>query len=83
MEQIFSALTARMCKSETWAATTSNVFGLARPWPSLEQVDGSTAAGSHGPGSSYDNRNTRRRLDSFSSTDDENARSAVFTTVSM
>ena len=42
--------------------------------------DGSTATGSlgsHGPGSSEDNRNTRRRLDTFSSPDDEHARSAV------
>ena len=33
--------------------------------------------GSHGPGSSDDNRNTRRRLDAFSSPEDEHARSAV------
>ena len=33
--------------------------------------------GSHGPGSSDDNRNTRRRLDTFSSPEDEHARSAV------
>ena len=45
--------------------------------PTLEQVDGSTAAGSHGPGSSDDHRNTRRRLDTFSSTEDEQSRSAV------
>ena len=43
----------------------------------LEQVDGSTAAQSHGPGSSDDNRNTRRRLDTFSSPEDEQSRSAV------
>ena len=48
-----------------------------RSWPSLEQVDGSTATGFHGPGSSDDSRNTRRRLDTFSNPDDENARSAV------
>ena len=47
------------------------------PWPSGEQVDGSTAAGSHGPGSSDDNRNTRRRLDTLSSPEDEQPRSAV------
>ena len=51
MEQKFSALTARMCKFETHAASASNVSGSARSWPTLEQVDGSTAAGSHGPGS--------------------------------
>ena len=53
------------------------VSGSARSWPALEQVDGSTVAGSHGPGSSDENRNTRRRLDTFSSPDDENVRSAV------
>ena len=77
MEHNFSALTARLWKVETYAASASNVSGSARSWPSLEQVDGSTAAGSHGPGSSDDNRNTRRRLDTFSSPDDEHARSAV------
>ena len=49
MEQNFSALTARTCKFETYAASASNVSGSARSWPSLEQVDGSTAAGSHRP----------------------------------
>ena len=77
MEQNFSALTARMCKIETGVASASNVSGSARSWPSLEQIDGCTAAGSHGSGSSDDNRNTRRRLDTFSNPDDENARSAV------
>ena len=33
--------------------------------------------GSHGPGSSDDNRNTRRRLDTFSSPEDEQARRAT------
>ena len=78
MEQNFSTLTARLCKVETYATSASNVTGSARSWPSLEQVDGSTAAGSHGPGSSNDNRNTRRRPDIFSSPADEHARSAVF-----
>ena len=77
MEQNFSTLTARLCKVETYAASASNVSGSARSWPSLEQVDGSTAAGSHGPGASNDNRNTRRRLDTSSSPADEHARSAV------
>ena len=75
MEQNFSAITARMCKLETFAASASN--GSARFWPSLEQVDGSTAAGSHGPGSSDDNRITRRRLDPCSSAEDEQSRSVV------
>ena len=73
MEQNFSALTARMCKIETGVASASNVSGSARSSPSLERVDGSTAAGFRGPGSSDDNRNTRRRLDTFSNPDDENA----------
>ena len=80
MEKICSSLTARLCKVEkveTFAASASNVSGSARSWPTLEQVDGSTAAGSHGPGSSDDNRNTRRRLDTSSSTEDEQSRSAV------
>ena len=76
MEQNFSALTARMCKFETYAASASNVSSSARSWPTLEQVDGSTAAGSHGPGSSDDNRNTRRRLDPSPNAEDEQSRSA-------
>ena len=75
--RISSTLTARMCKFETYTASASNVSGSARSWPTLEQVDGSTAAGSHGPGSSDDNRNTRRRLDTLSSPKDEQPRSAV------
>ena len=77
MEQNFNNLTARVCKVETYAASASNISGSARSWPSLEQVDGSTAAGSRGPGSSSDNRNTRRRLDISPNPDDEHARSAV------
>ena len=77
MEQNFSAITARMCKFETYAASASNVSGSAKSWPTLEHVDGSTAAGSHAPGSSDDNRNTRRRLDPPSSAEDEQSRSAV------
>ena len=77
MEQIFSTLAARFCKVETYAASASNVSGSARSWPTIEQVDGSTAAGSHGPGSSDDTRNTQRRLDPASSTEDEQSRSAV------
>ena len=73
MEQNFSTLTARLCKVETHAASAGSV----RSRPTLEQVDGSTAAGSHGPESSYDNRNTRRRLHTSSSTEDEQSRSAV------
>ena len=56
MEQNFSALTARMCKVETYATSASNVSGSARSWPILAQVDGSTAAGSRGPRSSDEHR---------------------------
>ena len=43
-----------MCKFETHTASASNVSGSARSWPTLEQVDGSTAAGSHGPAETRD-----------------------------
>ena len=66
MEQNFSSLTARMCKIETSAASASSVSGSARSWPLPGQVDGSIAAGSHGPGSSEEGRNTRRTLGTFS-----------------
>ena len=62
---------------EACAASASSVSSSARSWLSTDKLDGSTATGSHGPGPSEDNRNTRRRLDSFSNPDDENARSAV------
>ena len=64
MEQNFSTLTARMCKVETYAASASSVSGSARSWPSGESSD--------------DKRNTRRRLDTLSSTEDQQSRSAVF-----
>ena len=47
MEQNFSTLTARLSRVETFAASASNIS-----WPSIEYVDGSTAAKSHGPTSS-------------------------------
>ena len=72
MEQNIRSLTARMCKIETNAASASSGSGSARSWPSLFQIDGSTATGS-----SEEGRNTRCRLVTFSSTDDENARNAV------
>ena len=68
---------ARMCKIGASAGSASSVSGSARSWPSPGQVDGSTATGSHGPASSDDNRNTRRKLDTFSNTDEENARSSL------
>ena len=76
MKQNFSTFAARLCKVQTHAASASNVSSSARSWPSLDQVDGSTAAGSHGPGSSSDNRNTRRRLDIAPNADDQHVRSA-------
>ena len=77
VEQVVHCLAARVVALETSAASASSISGSARSWPSPGRVDGSTAIGSHGPGSSDDNRNTRRRLDTFSNQDDENARRAV------
>ena len=77
MEQNYSSLTARLCKVEGDIVSASSVSGTARSWNVLSQSDGSTAAGFHGPGSSDDHRNTRRRLDTSSSTEDEQSRSAV------
>ena len=64
-----NSLTTRICHIESSRS--------ARSWNSLGHSDGSTATGSHGPGLSDDNRNTRRRLDTPTSPDDEQARSAV------
>ena len=75
-----SSLTARICKIEAKATSVSSGSRSAICWNLLGQHDGSTATGSlgsHGPGSSDDNKNTRRRLETFSSPDDENARKAV------
>ena len=66
VEQVVGGLTARVAALETSAVSALGVSGSARSWPSPGQGDGSTATGSHGPGSSDDNRNTRRRLDAFS-----------------
>ena len=66
--------------SQPGAASVSSGSGSARSWTLLGHSDGSTATGSlvsHGLGSSDDNRNTRRRLDTFSSSEDEQARSAI------
>ena len=78
-ERIVNSLAARV----TWeanATSVSNGSGPASSWNVLGHNDGSNATGSlgfHGPGSSDDNRNTRRRLDTFSNPEDEHARSAV------
>ena len=60
--------------------SVSSGSGSASSWNLQGQSDDSTATGSLGPqgqGSSDDNRNTRRRLDTFSSPEDEHARSVV------
>ena len=75
-----NSLTARICKIETNATTVSSGSDSARSWNVLGHSNCSTAAeslGSHGPGSTDDSRNTRRRLDTFSNPEDEQARSAV------
>ena len=75
-----NSLSARTCKIETNATSVSSGSDSARSWNILGHGNGSTAAGSlgsHGPGSSDDSRKTRRRLDTFSSPEDEKARSAV------
>ena len=80
MEQNFNALSTRMCKLETGAAFGSSGPDSARSWNMLGHSDCSTALaslGSHCPGSSDDSRNTRCILDTFSSGEDEHARSAV------
>ena len=79
IEPMVCSLATRVTASETNAASVSSGCGSARSWNILGHIDGSTATGSlgSGPGSSDDNRNTRRRLDTFSSPEDEQARSAV------
>ena len=80
IEQMVSSLAARVTALETNATSVSSGSSSARSWNILGHCDGSTATGSlgsHGPGSSDDNRNTRRRLDTFSSPEVEQARSAV------
>ena len=80
IEQSVGSLVARVTSSETNAASGSSSPDSTRSWNMLGQSTGSTATGSlgsHGPGSSDDNRNTRRRLDASSSLANEHARSAV------
>ena len=64
-EQIVGSLVARVTSLETNAASGSSSPDSTRSWKKLGQSTGSTATGSLGslgPGSSDDNRNTRRRL---------------------
>ena len=80
IEQIVSSLAARVTTLETNATSVSSGSGSARSWNILGHFDGSSATGSlgsHSLVSSVDNRNTRRGLDTFSSLEDEHARSAV------
>ena len=80
IEQIVGSLVGRVTTLETGAASGSSGPDSARSWNILGHSDGSTATGSlgsHGPGLSDGNRHTRRRLDTFSSPEDEHARSAV------
>ena len=80
IEQIVGSLVARVISLETDAASGSSSPDSTRSWNMLGHSDGSTATGSlgsHDPGSSDDNKNTRRRLDTSSSLEDEHARSAV------
>ena len=80
IEQIVGNLVARLTTSETNAACGSEGPDSTRSWNVLGRSDSSIATGalgSHGPGSSDDNRNTRLRLDTSASPDDEQARSAV------
>ena len=58
IEQMVGSLAARVAALETGAASASSASGSARSWNILGQSDGSSATGSHGPGSSDDNRNT-------------------------
>ena len=65
MEQNVISITTRICKIEAGATSASGGSCSASSWNLLGQSDGSTATGplgSHGPGSSDDNRNTKRRL---------------------
>ena len=80
IQQMVSSLAALVTTLEMNATSVSSGSGSARLWNILGHGDGATATGSlgsHGPWSSDDNGHTRRRLDTFSSPEDEQARSAV------
>ena len=80
IEQVVSGFAARVTTLGTNTTSVSSGSGSAISWNILGHCDGSTATGSlgsHGPGSSDDSRNSRRRFDFFSSPEDELARSAV------
>ena len=80
IELIVGSFLVRVTTLVSGAASGSSGPNSARSWNMLGHSDGSTATGSlgsHGLGSSDDNRNTRRRIDTFSSPEDEHARSAI------
>ena len=73
-EQVIGSMLARSTSFETNAASGSESPDSKRSWNVLGRSDGSTVTGSlgsHGPGSSDDKRNTRRRLDTSTSPEDE------------
>ena len=79
VEQNVSSLAARVPALEAVSVSTSSVSGSpAGSWPFPGQLDGSTTTGSRDPSASDDDRNTRRRLDRDSDSDDEHTRIAVF-----
>ena len=80
IEQVIGSLLARITSVETNAASGSESPDSTRSWNVLGRSDNSTVTGSlgsSGPGSSDDNRNTTRRLDTSTSPEDEQTRSAV------
>ena len=78
IEQLAGGLAARVAALEAGALSASSVSGSPiGSWPLPGQLDGSTGTGSRDRGSLDENRKTRRKLDTDTCPDDENARSAV------
>ena len=78
IEQVIGSMLARITSLKTNAACGSESPDSSRSWNVLGRSDGSPATGSfgsHGPGSTDDTRNTRRRFDTSTSPEDEQARS--------
>ena len=85
VDQAVDGVAVRVAALEVGAASASSGSGSESSWNVLGHGDGSTATGSlgsHGPGSSDDNRNTKRRFDTFSSPEKTWAE-CRFTTVPM
>ena len=72
-----NSLTARICKIETNATSVSPVAPTRQDRGTYLDIVTAPQPRSHGPRSSGDSRNTRRRLDISPNPDDEHARSAV------